>query len=188
MQQEGPGVGGKGINIMVVDESGRGHTHATTIHEDKVANEDGHYWTIDIDAITAAGAGDFFFYLKNEGSVDIGITDWRGFSTVINQIDIMRVNGDPTYVGGGTNISPTARKLGQGSVPDATIKTDTDITGLTEHGRLFFLKYDTADKTFHDKTTANIIIPQGQAIAFKRIEATGAVTINLSLIQYDTGG
>ena len=184
MQITGPGAGGSGVQIAVIDSEGRLHTHATIVHEDKVANEDGRYWSIDIPDIDPVGANDYFLYIKNTGIVDLGLTDWRLSSNAATRVDIDWVDGVPAYVGA-TAVTPSSRKLGSGREPDATINLDTDITNLTKSGRLFKIELDTAGKMFQDTTTSNIIIPQGKAIAFKRVAVSGVIDGTISLIQYN---
>jgi len=61
------------------------------------------------------------------------------------------------------------------------IKSDPDFTGLTSGGILFHEEIDTADKLRHLNIPCGIIIPQGQAIAFERVGATGAIECVVSL-------
>ena len=160
-----------------VDLLNRLLTFAVSQHEDKTANLDGRYWSIFFQ-ITPTAANDLFFYLKNTGTKDLFITDVRISSSVATQLIYRQVAGVAV---GGTDSEVTSRKLGDPAVPNAIIQHGVDITGLTPGGVLFFQETNPVDMLQSLKTTSNIIIPQGQALAFERVEATGLITGLVSL-------
>lgn len=129
---------------------------------------------------TPTGANDFFFYLKNDGTRDLFITDIRITSSVVTQIFYKHVSGTAV---GGTAITPVNRNLGSSNFPSATIEQGVDITGLTDLGEVFYEECSIANTLFHLRTTSNIIIPQGQAIAFQRVEATGLIDCLVSVVE-----
>ena len=101
--------------------------------------------------------------MKNTGTKDLVITDIRVSSTVATQLLYHRVLGVAV---GGSDSQVTSRKLGDSATPNAIIQQGVDITGLALSGVLFFEEADdTGLKAL--RTTSNIIIPQGQAIAFE---------------------
>ena len=162
-----------------VDEEFRLKTFSVSQSEDKHTNIEGHYNSLYFQ-VTPAGAGDYFWYLINDGSNDVTITDIRIASTVISQINLHIVIGTPIYVTG-TSTQITNRNLGSNQIPAVTSNYDTDITGLTSSGILLFDELSAANDMHHMKTTSNIIIPQGQAIALERVAATGLITCLVSL-------
>jgi hypothetical protein len=176
----------------ILDGTGGGYTaqvtpqhrlevSAITEPEDRHLNDLGTVWSTYF-AVTAVGAGDYFFYLKNTGTNPINITDIRISSSVATQINYHAVSGDPTYAA--TNTSTTTnRNLGSSRTPSATIRDDTNITGLTDDGIIFFEECAVVNTRYHLRTSANIIIPQGTAIAFERVEATGLVTCLVSVVE-----
>lgn len=166
-----------------VDARNRLKTFAVTRHEDKTAAFDGKYNSIYF-VETPAAANDYFFYMINTGTTDICLTDIRIKSSVATDILIEEVTGTPTYVTG-TDAQVTNRNLGSSLEPSITAKYDTDITTLNSQGVLFFISCDTAGEMFHLRTTGNIILPQGQAIALKRVEATGQITCLVSIAECD---
>lgn len=155
-----------------VDSENRLSTFSVSQHEDKHANREGRYWSVFFQ-VTPTGANDLFFYLKNEGTKDLTITDVRVSSSAVTQLLYRQVTG---VAAGGTDITPTSRKLGNPTVPNAIIQFGVDILGLTPGGVLFFEECDTVNRLQALKTTSNIIIPQGQAVAFERVAATGLIT------------
>jgi len=162
-----------------VDNENRLKTFSITQTEDKHANTEGVYNSIYF-TVTPAGANDYFYYLQNTGTSDLSITDIRISSSVATNILIDKVSGTPSYVTG-TDAEITNRNLGSSKVPSVTNKYDTDITGLVTEGTVFFQECPVADTMYHFKATSTIIIPQGQAIALKRVAATGLVTVLVSL-------
>lgn len=162
-----------------VDEENRLNTFSVIQGEDKHTNLEGLYDSIYFE-VTPAGAGDYCFYLKNEGTSDIAVTDVRISSSVATNTFIDHVTGTPAYVGESA-ATVTNRNLGSSKAPDITANYDTDITGLTKVGELLFQECPVADTLYHYRTSSNIIIPQGQAIALRRVAATGLLTAVFSL-------
>ena len=130
--------------------------------------------------VTPVSSDDYFFYLKNTGTVDIGFNMVNISSTVPTKIMIESVIGTPVYVTG-TDAEITNLNISNPLSPAIDAKFDTDITGLTKDGHLAFMESSIADTLFTNGVFGGIILPQGKAIAFKRVEATGALTVNLSI-------
>lgn len=162
-----------------VDDENRLLTFSVTQPEDKHTNIEGRYDSIFFE-ITPAGADDYFFYLKNVGNEDLSITDIRVSSSVSTNILLDHVSGIPSYITG-TDAEVTNRNLGSSRVPDIEAKFDTNITSITKVGTLLFQECNVADELYHFKPTSTVIIPQGQAIALRRIAATGDITCLVSV-------
>ena len=162
-----------------VDNENRIAAFAVSQSEDKHTNLEGFYNSVYFE-VTPAGAGDYFLYLQNTGVDEISITDIRISSTVPTNILLHKVSGTPVYVTG-TDAQITNRNLGSSKVPSVVSKLDTDITGLENEGVLLFQECPAADTLYHFRTSSNIIIPQGQAVALSRVAATGQITCLLSI-------
>lgn len=156
-------------------------SEATDRHINRIEH---HVWSLPFEAIDPVGADDYFFYIKNTGSKDLSITDIRIESSVIGTVECHHVTGTPTFTAG-TDVTGVNRYLGNTNAPDATIKTDTDTTGLTNAGTVFYINCDTADKLFHLRTTSNIVIPAGQQFALLWDQATGILKGIVSLVEIE---
>ena len=129
---------------------------------------------------TPAGADDYFLYIKNIGTADIGFNKFLFSSTVATKIIVERVSGTPAFVTG-TTPSLTNLNLSSPVSPAVEITHDTNITGLTSEGVLTFAEAGVADTEHLSGRIGGIVVPQGQAIAFKRVAATGTITMNLPI-------
>ena len=176
---------------IIKDGTGAGYTarvnnanqldvFAVTEPEDKFLNKNGGVWTLYFE-VTPAGANDYFFYLKNTGTAVLSISDIRVHGSVATELYYKKVSGTPSYITG-TEPSITNRNLGSSSSPTITAKYDTDITGLTDEGVLFFENIAAANTRYKLSTSSNIIIPSGSAVAFQRVAATGLIGVAVSLI------
>ena len=171
--------GGSNGNVAEVDDENRLQVFSVSQNEDRHANMDGRYWSVFLQ-VTPTGVNDKFFYLRNDGTKDLAITDVRVSSSVVTRLLYKKVTGVPV---GGSDSQITNRKLGTQTVPDATIQEGVDITGLTDDGVLFFEECDVVNRRQHLKTTSSILIPQGQAVAFERVAGTGLITMIISLAE-----
>ncbi len=180
--------------MIIKDGNGTGYTAAVTLDNrlsvDSVSVSREHHinsdhqkaFSLPFDAIDPVGADDYFFYVKNTGTLNLHITDVRLRSTVAGVVEIHVVTGTPTFTAG-SDIAPVNRVLGSTNTLTATLKTDTDTTGLTSTGILFYMNVDTAvlgDDT-HLKTTSHLIIPPGQALAFLWDTGTGILSGVISM-------
>jgi len=172
-------VRGKNGDLANVGDDGRLTVASVSTPEDRSLNDDGKVFSVYF-VVTPTGAGDYFFYLKNNGTKNIVITDIRIKSTVATTIYYKAVSGTASA---GTDAAVTNRNLGSSRQLDAAASYDVDITGLTDEGVLFFDSCDTAENMESLKTTSTIIIPQGQAIAFQREAATGEIEAVVSVVE-----
>lgn len=148
-------------------------TSAITEPEDKFRNKDGYQWSLSF-TVTPVGAGDYFFYLTNTGDNDISITDFRFSSASAEVIYIDAVTGTPSYTSG-TALTPQPKNLGSNREASITCYQDTDTTGLTKEGELFFVSMSGANDFEQLRTSANVIIPKGTALALRAI--TGGIAL-----------
>ena len=139
-------------------------------------------WSLPFDAIDPVGADDYFIYIENTGTKNLFITDIRIRSTVAGTVEVHRTTGTVSYAAS-VDITPVNRFLGDVSAPTAVIKTDTNATGLSNGGVLFYIRCAVVDTQYHLKTSATIIIPPGQQVSFLWDTSTGALSGTVSLVE-----
>ena len=167
----------------IVNSSHRLLVGSVSRSEDRQANINGDYYSAFFQ-VTPAGANDYFFYLRNDGVDDVTVTDFRMSSTATTRLLIHRVVGTPVFSDTNTT-TITSRNLGSSKAPIVTARDDTDITGLTSEGIMFFEDMTAVDTLFDLRLSSTIIIPQGQAIAMQRVGATGTITVDVSISKVD---
>lgn len=166
-----------------ISKEGRGQIDSVVESTDRHLNiEHQKVWSLPFEGVTPVAADDYFFYIKNDGTTNLAITDFRLESSVIGTVEVHSVTGIPVYVGASA-VPPVTRFVGSAVIPTATINTDTDITGLVDEGVQFWINCDTADKTCHESTSSNVVIPPGQAVALLWDQATGAMKGMISLVE-----
>jgi len=173
---------GMGVNI-----AGRGLVSSIQEAFDRHENhERGGVWSYVMEDINPAGANDKFFYITNTSSTkDYAVTDVRAFaSTAVGKLSIKTVSGTPTYVTG-TDVVPASRNTRYSTSPEITAKHDTDITGLTDSGLIFLMNLRVADTDYHLRTTSNIILGPGGAMALEWEAATGEVSATVSVVELE---
>jgi len=146
-----------------------------------INGESGKVWSLTFRAVDPVGANDTFLYLKNTGVEALRVTDIRLSSTVAGIAYLKKVSGTPVYVGE-TAITPLSRRTSKSPVLQAIANTDTNITGLTDIGDYFPVTL-TADSQAHLRTSSNIIIDPGDAVALEWDTATGVLTGTISVVE-----
>ena len=160
-------------------------TDATARHRSEFLNgKDGKVWNLDINAIDPVGAADKFFYLKNTGSVDIKVHSIRLSSTVVGFVAVKKVTGTASFTAG-VDVSPLSFKTNATPVVGATIKTDTDTTGLTDEGVWGRMSLETVDREVLHDFPSTIMIAPGGALALEWSAATGALTGSVMITEND---
>ena len=170
----------KGSNgkLAEVDDNNRLQTYATVQNLEQTLLFQGLLSSVFFQ-VTPAAANDYFFYIKNTGVVDIGFNFVAMSSTVATKVLIESVTGTPVYVAE-ADAEVTNLNLASPLSPAMDAIYDADITGLDRVGHLAML--EAAIDTINVSTAlGGVIIPQGKAVAFKRVEATGLLTMNLSV-------
>lgn len=132
-------------------------------------------FSVAFDAIDPVGADDYFYYMKNTGTKNLHVTDIRIRSTVAGVVEVHGVTGTASFTSE-TAITPTNRTIGSAESLTATTSADTNVTGLTSSGVLFYVPCETANEENEFKTSSHIIIPPGQAMALLWDTSTGALS------------
>ena len=174
--------GGGSSREAKVTENQQLETFSVVEPGDKFNNRFGKTWTINSTS-TPVGANDYIFYFKNTGTKTYALTDVRATAAAATLLSLDHVSGTPTFAAG-TDLTPVNRNLTSSETIDATIKQDTNTTGLTDLGRLFPIQVESANKLAHLRTTSNILIPPGQAIAIESSALT-AVDLTVSITVLD---
>jgi len=174
-----------------VDSRGRGQVFASSESEDRYVNEhSGKVWSVDMDGVTA-NAGTYIAWFQNTSQEHYHMTDMRSHcldAASIIDIDEVTVG----TIGNNTAFLPAAvasRHIGKSTNPTGNMDhatSATGLTGLTKVGNLFHagsLDY----KSTKLRTTSNIIIPPGGAVAVKIItaNATDGMVITWSLVEVE---
>lgn len=168
--------------VADVDDLNRLSVLAVTQQLEQSFNLRGSVFSVEF-SVTPAGTNDFFFYLQNTGTNNIVIGDIEISSTVPTKVTYEVVSGTAIFVTG-TDANITNRNLGSSQALDVNAQFDTDITGLTSEGVLFFEECSIANTKYSLESASGIIIPQGKAVAFRRIEATGQLDVVVTVGEF----
>ena len=174
----------------VIDGTGTGYeakvgtdnrlsVHAITEPEDKAANIHGKTWSLPF-TITPVGAGDYFFYLKNTGDEVYSITDIRILSGAIETIEVHVVSGTATFTAPST-ITPVNKNLNSSKVPSITVSADTDTTGLSDEGELYFLRSEAVNDFVQLNETIYLLEDDFLELMVSNSDNTGNVTTDTYL-------
>lgn len=166
-------------NIANVSDAGSLQVAATTQSLAEAFNFNGLIFAA-TGLVTPAGAGDYFLYIKNTGTLDLAATIFSFSASVPTEIKVDHVTGDPIYVGE-TAAEITNLNLGSSNSLPAIVNFDTNITGLTKVGQLFFEECAVAETRYTQGIISSIVIPQGKAIAIRRMAATGEINFSVGM-------
>lgn len=125
---------------------------------------------------TPTGAGDYFFYMKNDGTYPICISRLAVDGGTADEVELRAVTGTAAS---GTALTPLNRTRSSGKTVDATIESGVDITGLTSAGALerLVVPADTNNElVFVDRP---IVLRQNQAVAIAAITGTAALNFRV---------
>ena len=148
----------------------------------------GKVWSVSFEGINPVGAGDYFFYFENVGAEMVGFKDIRlSCSTATGRVDLRVVTGTPTFTAG-VDLTPLSRNLGTSPLLGAAVKSDTNVTGLTDVGRLFFQDLPVVDTTYVQQFESTVVIPPGKAVALQWSAATGEISGVVTVIALPPAG
>jgi hypothetical protein len=140
----------------------------------------GRAWVVPV-VQTPTGANDYFYYMKNTGTVPLIIdeVDYRVASA--EQVKVyIGVDGSTT---GGTAIVPINANTGFTAAPSATVEGGNDITGLTSGFNPYHL-YWTSTETKKFNFAMDLVLSPGGTLALQCV--TGSILINLSIMFYES--
>lgn len=177
------------FNPWAIDSQGRGLILAHSESEDRHINQlNGKVWSIDLDG-AVANAGTYVAWFQNTSQVFYHMTDMRAHcldAASILDIDEVTVG----TIGNQTAFLPSqvaSRNIGNSSVPIGNMDYATSATGLTGLTKVatIFHAGSLDNQSSHLRTTSNIIIPPGAALAVKAItaNATNGITFTWSMVE-----
>ena len=170
---------GQGYEAAVNSE-GQVSTFSVVEAEDKHINKHiGKTWSVPF-TVTPVGAGDYFFYFKNTSTENYLVTDIRVDAASADVVGVHWVSGTPTYTSD-TDLTAYSRNSGVTLVPTATMKSDTDTTGLVDGGELYFLTCE-ANSLSHLRSSSNIIVTPGAAFALRATTGTATLKCMVSIV------
>jgi hypothetical protein len=99
--------------------------------------------------------------------------------------EVHKVTGTAAFTAG-ADLDITSRNLGSNAAPTGTFKSDTNTTGLTSGGVLWYLTLE-ADKYLQFKSSSNVILSPGTALALRWDTGTGVLSGTISMNFVDEG-
>ena len=166
--------------VVIVDTLRRLFVLGVDLSVQQAQNAAGNTLSLVVDTVSGAGADDYVLYFENVGSYELNINSISAMATAATTLWIDHVSGTPVYVSA-TTTERTNRRLGDPTNPFIDSHYDTNITGLTQEGKLFFERLDTANKRYFLDTVSGISIPTGQALAIRSNNDLSDVTMNCSI-------
>jgi hypothetical protein len=139
-------------------------------------------YSLPFDAIDPVGADDYFVYIKNTGTKNLHVESLNIRSTVAGTVEVHYVTGTASFTSG-TDITPVNRTLGSSVAITATIKTDTDTTGLTNGGILEYMRLAVANTDYCLEISSHLIIPPGKAMALLWDTSTGILSGTITIYE-----
>lgn len=179
---------------MRVDSEGRGIVSASIEAEDRHINANsGKVWSVDLDEVLTNASSKatplYVAYFQNTSQVHYHMTDMRAHCLdVASIIDVDEVTVGT--IGNDTSFLPAqvaSRNVGNSTSPTgsmASATSATGLTGLTKVANLFHAG-SLDNKSSHLRTSSNVIIPPGTAVAIavRGLNATSGVTFTWSLVE-----
>jgi len=134
------------------------------------------------DTQTPTGAGDYFFYMRNDSGLRrLVITRLLVRGAGADIVNLVGVTGTPA---GGTTLAPLNRTVGSPKQPlDAVIQSGVDITGLTSTGSREVLFLGAAGLAERNMIEHPVVVPQGSAIALVATTGTSALQFLLDFYE-----
>jgi len=167
---QGVNIEGYGNSNAVIHTIGR---HANIVHKEAYAA---------VISVTPTGAGDCFFYAKNNNNDNLIITSMKLYSASAESVQIKL--GDAGTVGGThAALTPVSKFAGSGGVADATCESGVDITDLSG-GSIVDLLYCTNEMK-RWQWQSGLVVPKNSI--FSLYAVTGAVAINATVCFYFCG-
>lgn len=172
---------GSGMKVQVT-ESGQLVAKCTSIHFLQHINEtDQEVYTAIIEK-TPTGAGDCFFYMKNNSSSDIYISSMTAAAATDETIQLF-VNDSGTPAGTTVN-TLVNRNAGSGKTADCIAYDGVDITGLSGGTMVEQFKVDGGIGSQKWRYNSCIIIPKNYIFTLYAVTGAIALTVSLGIAFY----
>jgi len=174
---------------LSVDSEGRLQGLVSSETEDRHINiRSGKVWSVDLDGVVI-NAGVYIAWFQNTSQTFYHLTDMRAHCTDaasildVDEVTVGTIGNNTAFVPG----AATSRNIGNAATPTGNMDyaaSATGLTGLTKVANIFHAG-SLDNKSTHLKTTSNIIIPPGAALAIKVLtaNATNGLTVTWSLVE-----
>jgi hypothetical protein len=127
-------------------------------------------------SVTPTGAGDCFFYIKNDDVLNLVIRSITLYGASAESVQVKL--GDTGTVGGThAALVPVSRNAGSGKVADATCESGVDITGLSGGSIVDLVQF--TNSWMKVRWDSSLIVPKNTLLSLYAV--TGAVAINANL-------
>lgn len=166
---------GTGNKAQVTDE-GCICTKAISVHFTQHINEKGDAYSVIIEK-TPTGAGDCFFYIKNNDDQNMYVCSLTGAAATDETVQI-KIRDIGTPAGTTANV-PVNRNASSGKEADVTCYDGVDITGLSGGSVVEQFELDGATGSRKFRYNSCIIIPKNQTLSLYAV--TGAIALKISL-------
>jgi hypothetical protein len=164
-----------GVGMNISDE-GYGRVGAACIPIQFQANWDkGNFYSAVIEK-TPTGAGDCFFYIKNDDSLDLIMTSIKLQSASAESIQV-KLGDSGTAGGTHAALTPVSRNAGSGKTADVTCESGVDITGLSGGSIVDLLFSNTL--MIRWGWESRLVIPKNSILSLYAV--TGAVAVKAIL-------
>jgi len=164
---------------MQINEEGFGQVFVTGIPAQFRANWTKKTFYSAVIEKTPTGAGDCFFYIKNDDDRDLIVTSLKLQSASAENVQVKL--GDSGTVGGThAALLPVSRHAGSGQAAEATCESGVDITGLSGGSVVDLLCSSTLMVRWFWES--RLVVPKNRI--FSLYAVTGAVAIKASLSFY----
>lgn len=168
---------GNGYSVKV-DSENRMYVEAITKTSEHMANHKyGKAFSL-VFQVTPTGAGDCFFYFKNNDDEDIIIEGLDAYVSATEYFEV-RINNTGTPVGG-TDLTPVILNTSSGFSPPITCQYGVDITGLNagDIAYRYFMVTGSGTKTIN--FDQDIILKKNGVMTLWIQTGTGAVGFNIN--------
>lgn len=164
-------------NIAGVDNENR-LTVASTIQtrEHEINHHEGQSYSFMI-STTPSDAGDCFCYIKNNGDIDLIVSEMM-MRAVSDETITFKLGDSGTPIGGNIG-TPVNRNAGSGNEADITSLYGADITGLSGGSTVFGMFLKGGDSSVRVAPLSGFIVPKNKVIT--GYVATGGIAIMVGL-------
>ena len=178
--------GGTGNGFAAGVDSENRLTVAATMQtrEHEVCHHDGQSYSFMI-SVTPTGAGDCFFYLKNDNDMDLIISEMM-MRAAADETVTFKLGDSGTPVGGSTG-TPVNRNAGSGNEADVTAQYGVDITGLSGGSTVFGMFLEGGVSSVRVAPLSGFIVPKNKIITGYVATGAIAVMVGLGLSFHDIG-
>lgn len=166
--------------VIWIDPLRRVFVLGTHLSVQQSQNAAGNTFSLIVDGISGAGAGDYVLYFENIGTFELNINSIFSMATAQTTLWVDHVSGTPAYVSA-TTTRRTNRRLGAPNNPVIDSRYDTNITGLTQEGRLLFERIDVVNQQFALNSDDSFVIDPNEAFAIRSSNPAASITLEIGL-------